>query len=60
MRPDELPFVVRCSRRISKESSSRRTMRLEPVFMLETQNHADELQMFAQGRPDPGGGGGGG
>ena len=36
MRPDELPFVVRCSRRISKESSSRRTMRIEPVFILET------------------------
>ena len=52
MRPDELPFVVRCSRRISKESSSRRTMRLEPVFMLETHNHADELQMFAQVRLD--------
>ena len=57
MRPYELPFVVRCSRRISKESSSRRTMRIEPVFMLETHNHADELQMFAQVRPDPGGGG---
>ena len=32
MRPDELPFVVRRSRRISKESSSRR-MRLVPVFI---------------------------
>ena len=46
MRPDELPFVVRCSRRISKESSFRRTMRLKPVLI------PDELQMFAQVRPD--------
>ena len=35
MRPDELPFVVRRSRRISKESSSRSLMRLVPVFILE-------------------------
>ena len=41
MRPDELPFVVRCSRRISKESSSRRTMRIEPVFILETHNQTN-------------------
>ena len=50
MRPDELPFVVRRSRRISKESSSRRIMRLVSVFILETHN-LDELQMFAQVRP---------
>ena len=39
MRPDELPFVVRLSRRISKESSFRRIMRLVPVFMLEKTNY---------------------
>ena len=38
MRPDELRFVVRRSRRISKESSSRRIMRLVPVFILKTHN----------------------
>ena len=40
MRPDELPFVVRCSRRISKESSSRRTMRrvLNPFLYLRSIN----------------------
>ena len=38
MRPDELRFVVRRSRRISKESSSRRIMRLMPVFILKTHN----------------------
>ena len=43
MRPDELPFVaiVRRSRRISKESSSRHIMRLVPVFVLETQNQTN-------------------
>ena len=41
MRPDELPFVVRRSRRISKESSSRRIMRLVPVFILETHNQTN-------------------
>ena len=41
MRPDELPFVVRRSRRISKESSSRRIMRLVLVFILEMHNQAD-------------------
>ena len=35
MRLDELPFVVLRSRRISKESSSRRVMCLVPVFILE-------------------------
>ena len=52
MRPDELPFVVRRSRRTSKESSSRRIMRLVLVFILETHNQTIELQMFAQVRPD--------
>ena len=41
MRPDELPFVVRRSRRISKETSSRRVMRLVPVFILETHNQTN-------------------
>ena len=41
MRPDELPFVVRRSIRISKESSSRRIMRLVPVFILETHNQTN-------------------
>ena len=41
MRPDELPFVVRRSRRTSKESSSRRIMRLVPVFILETHNQTN-------------------
>ena len=31
-------FVVRRPRRVSKESSSRRIMRLVPVFILETHN----------------------
>ena len=37
--PNELPFVVRRSRRISKETSSRCIMHLVPVFILETHNH---------------------
>ena len=36
MRPDELPFVARRSRRTSKESSCRRIMRLVLVFIPET------------------------
>ena len=50
MRPDELSFVVRRSRRISKESSSRRIMRLVPVFILETNNQTDfkSLPKFVQ------------
>ena len=50
MRPDELPFVVRRSRRISKESSSRRIMRLVPVFILETHNQTNYkyLRKFVQ------------
>ena len=48
--PDELPFVVRPSRRISKESSSRRIMRLVPVFILETHNQTNlkSLPKFVQ------------
>ena len=48
--PDELPFVVRRSRRISKESSSRRIMRLVPVFILETHNQTNYkyLRKFVQ------------
>ena len=45
MRPDELPFVVRPSRRISKESSSRRIMRLVPVFILETHNQTNFIAL---------------
>ena len=41
MRPDELPFVVRRSRRISKESSSRRIIRLVPVFILKTHDQSN-------------------
>ena len=41
MRLDELPFVVRRSRRISKESSPRCIVRLVPVFTLETHNQTN-------------------
>ena len=41
MHPDKLPFVVCRSRRISKESSSRRIMLLMPVFILETHNQTN-------------------
>ena len=37
----KLPFVVRLSRRILKERSSRRMMRLVPVFILETHNQTN-------------------
>ena len=50
MRLDELPFVVRRSRRISKESWSRRIMRLVPGFILGTHNQTNN-KMFAQVRP---------
>ena len=46
--PDELPFVVRPSRRISKESLSRRIIWHNAsctLTILETHN-PDELQMF--------------
>ena len=50
MRPDELPFVVHRSRRISKESSSKRKIRLVPVFMLEAHNQTNYkcLSKFVQ------------
>ena len=50
MRPDELPFVGRRSRRISKESSSRRIIRLVPVFIHETYNQTNYecLSKFVQ------------
>ena len=41
MRPDKLPFVVRRSRCISKESSSRCIMCLVPVFILERHNQTN-------------------
>ena len=44
MRPDELPFEVRPSRRISKESSSRRIMRLVPVFGDFTNQNATQFE----------------
>ena len=51
MHLDELYLVVRRSKRISKDSSSRRIIRLLIVFLLETHNQ-DELQMLAQVCPD--------
>ena len=44
MRSDELSFVVRRSRRISRESSSQCIIRLVPVFII------NKLQMFAHVR----------
>ena len=41
MSPDELPFLKRRSRRISKESSPRRIMPLVPVFIPETHNQTN-------------------
>ena len=41
MRPDELSFVVRRSRRTTKDSSSRRIIRLVPVFILKTHNQTN-------------------
>ena len=43
IRLDELPFVVRRSRRITKHSSSRRIMHLVPVFIPETLNQTNYL-----------------
>ena len=51
MRLNELSFVIRLERPTKKGSSSGRIARLVPVFILETYN-PDELQMFAQVRPD--------
>ena len=41
IRLDELSLVVRRSRRISKDSSSRHIIRLVPVFILETHNQTN-------------------
>ena len=41
MRPDELSFVVRRSRRTTKDSSSRRIICLVPVFILKTHNQTN-------------------
>ena len=51
MRPDEIPFEVHRARRISKESLSRRIMRLLPIFILETHNQTNNskcLPKFVQ------------
>ena len=50
MRLDELPFVVRLERRTTEDSSSRRIMRLVPVFILETHNASNNkcLPKFVQ------------
>ena len=41
MRPDEVSFVVRRSRRITKDTSSRRIIRLVPVFIPKTYNQTN-------------------
>ena len=41
MRPVKLSFVMRRSRRITKDSSSRRIIPLVPVFILETHNQTN-------------------
>ena len=48
--PDELSSVVRLSRRTTNDSSSRRIMRLVPVFTLETHNASNNkcLPKFVQ------------
>ena len=51
MRPDELTFVALRLRRIWKESSSKRIMRLLPVVILKTHNQTN-YRMFAQVRLD--------
>ena len=50
IRLDELSSVVRRSRRTTEDSSSRRIMRLVPVFILETHNASDNkcLPKFVQ------------
>ena len=50
MRLDELSFVVRLERRTTEDSSSRRIMRLVPVFILETHNASNNkcLPKFVQ------------
>ena len=41
IRPDELSFVMRLERRTTRNSSSRRKIRLVPVFILETHNQTN-------------------
>ena len=41
MRLDALSLVVRCLRRISKDNSSRRMIRLVALFILKTHNQAN-------------------
>ena len=50
IRPDELSSVVRHSSRTAEDSSSRRIMRLVPVFTLETNNQTNNecLPKFVQ------------
>ena len=50
IRLDELSFVVRLERRTTEDSSSRRIMRLVPVFILETHNASNNkcLPKFVQ------------
>ena len=48
---DKLSFEIRLERRTAKGSSSRRVMRLVPVFMPEIHNQTN-YKMFAQVRPD--------
>ena len=50
IRMDELLSVVRRSRRITEDSSSRRIMRLVPVFILQTHNQTNNkcLPKFVQ------------
>ena len=50
IRPDELSSVVRHSSRTTEDSSSRRIMRLVPVFTLETNNQTNNecLPKFVQ------------
>jgi len=50
MRLDKLSFEIRLERRASRDSSSRRIMRLVPASTRDAQ--PDELQMFAQACPD--------
>ena len=52
MRPDELSLVVRRSRRDSKDSSSRRIIRLVPVFILETNDQTNNKCLLKFVRTD--------
>ena len=48
---DELSFEIRLERCTAKGSSSRRVMRLVPVFIPEIHNQTN-YEIFAQVRPD--------